>query len=258
MFDPLVPRTTGCKICPGQARLFGLADLAKNCEEPQGLFLPLTGVPVYYHRCPECGFLFTRAMDHFSPRDFLSVIYNDEYPRVDPDPLTRNVSVARLVDGLFSPFKEHITLLDHGCGSGLLGDLLSNQGYQVTGLDHFNPRFPAPDPSRRFSVLTSVEVLEHVPDPVALAGEMTRWLDPDHGIILLSTLLQPEDMEACGLSWWYASPRNGHVGLHTASSLSLLFGRFGFRVHSLGPGIHLAYRTRPFFLPALPGAGQGG
>ena len=49
--EPLVPPTTVCKCCQAPARLFGVCDLSKNCEERNGLLLKLTGIPVPYYRC---------------------------------------------------------------------------------------------------------------------------------------------------------------------------------------------------------------
>ena len=72
-------------------------------------------------------------------------------------------------------------------------------------------------------------------------GEMIACLT-DSGIILLSTLLQPADIEHQGLSWWYAAPKNAHVSLYSASSLEKLVAPFGFQVHSLDQSYHVVYR----------------
>src|SRR5688572_1810116 len=80
------PASAACKCCGSLAPLFGVVDFHKNCEIAHGRnVLSLSGVPVYYHRCRSCGFIFTVAFDHFSPGDFAREIYNDEYRLVDPD-----------------------------------------------------------------------------------------------------------------------------------------------------------------------------
>ena len=76
---------TPCKICGGQAGLFGVVDFAKSCEEARGKRLPLSGTPVYYRRCRTCSFLFTDAFDNWSEADFKASIYNADYIEVDPD-----------------------------------------------------------------------------------------------------------------------------------------------------------------------------
>ena len=56
-------------VCPwklpasaaGRRRLYGLLDFNKNCEIYRNNALGISGVPIYYHRCPECRFIFTTA-----------------------------------------------------------------------------------------------------------------------------------------------------------------------------------------------------
>jgi len=75
----------------------------------------------------------------------------------------------------------------------------------------------------------------------------TREEDGEDGLLLFSTLLQPEEIQQTGLSWWYAAPRNGHCSLYTASALTRLFASVGMQAASAGPALHLAYRRVPGF-----------
>lgn len=102
-----------------------------------------------------------------------------------------------------------LTLLDIGCGAGLLSEPLSRLGAEVTGLD------PAPAsiavarahaaatraPARyrpgtleelaaegvKFDVVLAMEVVEHVADPAAFVALAARCLKPG-GVMALSTL----------------------------------------------------------------------
>jgi hypothetical protein len=87
------PRHTTCKICGAQAELLGVTDFHKNCEEIRRKVLTLSGIPVYYHRCPVCDFVFTTAFDGFTQNDFARLIYNDEY----------QLAIVRSDVGLFQP-----------------------------------------------------------------------------------------------------------------------------------------------------------
>jgi hypothetical protein len=64
-----------CKICRHPAPFFDVVDLNK-CAGFYA-FGP-AGVPVDYHRCDECGFLFTPFFDDWSEDDFRRFIYNLE------------------------------------------------------------------------------------------------------------------------------------------------------------------------------------
>src|SRR5260370_4121273 len=76
---------TACKCCGAMAPLYGVVDFHKNCEVYRRKVLDVSGVPIYYYRCPACQFIFTTAFDHFTKEDFLRYIYNEEYLLVDPD-----------------------------------------------------------------------------------------------------------------------------------------------------------------------------
>ena len=106
------------------------------------------------------------------------------------------------------PF-EGLSLLDLGCGGGLLAEPMARLGFDVTGIDaaENNTRAAAAHAAssgvdvtyrcatadelliepRRFDLVLTMEVVEHVPDPaefLALASELVR---PD-GIIVVGTI----------------------------------------------------------------------
>jgi hypothetical protein len=70
MFMVVTPETRDCKICSGPSPLFGVVDFHKSCIEAQGNRLPLSGRPIYYRRCVNCGFAFTDEFDDCLPRHF--------------------------------------------------------------------------------------------------------------------------------------------------------------------------------------------
>src|SRR5262249_47730222 len=151
------------------------------------------------------------------------------YLVVDPDYIeSRPRGSAANICGLFAAAKPR-RLLDYGGGHGLLADLLQASGFaEVATYDPFVPRHAA-RPSGRFDCVVCFEVVEHSTDPVRTFADLNDFL-ADPGLILLSTLLQPADIEQQGLSWWYAGPRNGHVSLYSRASLEKIIGRFGFRL----------------------------
>jgi hypothetical protein len=86
---PVSAETAPCKICGGEALLFGVVDFNRSCEIPNGIALALTGTPIYYRRCGSCGFLFTDAFDNWNKDEFRTYIYNDAYCSVDPGYVAR-------------------------------------------------------------------------------------------------------------------------------------------------------------------------
>jgi 2-polyprenyl-6-hydroxyphenyl methylase/3-demethylubiquinone-9 3-methyltransferase len=243
---PISPPSAACKCCGQAAPLYGVADFHKSCNVGGPDPLPLSGIPVYYHRCRGCGFLFTVATDDWTPDDFARHIYNAEYLSVDPDyPERRPDANARMLAQLLG-HAPGLRLLDYGGGSGLLAARLREQGFRH--VDTFDPFVPqhAARPSGRYECVVSFEVLEHTPTPRETLTEMTSLLTPD-GLLLFTTLLQGAEFDAQGMRWWYIGPRNGHVSLYSRAALTRLADALGFRFGSFNDNSHVLFRHVPEF-----------
>ena len=242
----LVADEEKCKCCGQPSKLFGVTDFSKSGEDRRGKPLPLTGIPVYYHRCTSCGFIFTVHFDDFSPADFACEVYNDDYVKVDPGYLElRPKDRANLILKLFGNSKDTISILDYGSGSGRMADILKAEGFAVQNYDPFT----AEDrrlPSNKFDLVTCFEVLEHTPNP-PLTCDLMRRLVKDNGMILFSTLVQPPTIETEKLGWWYIAPRNGHISIYTKQSLHLLWSKLGYRFGNFNNDLHFAFRQVPEF-----------
>jgi SAM-dependent methyltransferase len=240
-----VSSTSACKVCQGEAPLNGVTDFNKNCEERNGPVLPLTGVPVFYHRCTQCGLVFTRAFDHWDKSDYLRHIYNHDYVLVDPDYIdSRPANFAALVAD-FIKAARGLKCLDYGGGNGRLTALLRERGIDGTSWDPMGEDGDTP-PAGPFDFISAFEVLEHTPEPAATVGQALDML-AQGGVMLFSTLtidaLPPRSMD-----FWYIAPRNGHITVYTRKSLQTLFGGFGFRVHHFNYNLHLAMKEAPAWL----------
>jgi len=109
-------------------------------------------------------------------------------------------------DGMsFAPLAGR-TALDVGCGAGLLAEPLARLGAKVTGLDAAPENIGAARahaaavgldveyiaggiedlPGRRFDLVTSMEVIEHVSNPAAFVAGLAGALAPG-GLMILST-----------------------------------------------------------------------
>ena len=254
MVDSAVVRS--CPICNGEAMAFDVVDFNKSCVEPTGTFLPLSGVPIYYFLCGRCNFCFAPEMHSWRPAEFAEKVYNGEYIKVDPDWIeTRprgNAGHLVQVFGATPPVRH----LDYGGGLGLMSDLLQGEGWDSRSYDPFVDVDVRLDDLGKFDLITSFEVFEHVPDSTRLIADLASRL-ADDGIIYFSTLLNEGSVvRGQRLSWWYASPRNGHISLFSKDSLFRLGEREGLNFGSVTPNLHLFWRTVPPWARHLFGEGR--
>jgi len=243
-FAPITPRQSACKCCGASASLFGVADFHKNCAGLQDGPFALSGIPIYYYRCPACGFLYTTAFDEFTPRDFADYVYNDEYALVDPDfAHARPCNNAQTIAQAFGGSKD-LRILDYGGGNGMLAEFLRAQGFSdVQTYDPFVAAH-ARRPLGVYDCIVSFEVMEHSPSPRQTMEDI-HSLRADEGIVLFSTLVQPPDIAQQGAAWWYVGPRNGHVSLHSHQSLRTLAAEWGLQIGSFGDNLHLLFGALP-------------
>lgn len=107
-----------------------------------------------------------------------------------------------------------------------------------------------PKSDRQFNLVTCFETLEHVPDPRSEIAKMADCV-AEEGMVFFSTLLQPDNFEQLGFSWWYVAPRNGHISLFSRNALAEVWRQQGFQVTNLNDNGHIAFRRMPVFAANL-------
>ena len=235
-----------CSVCNGACSLLDVVDFNKSCEEARGKFLRPAGIPVGYVLCGNCGFCFAPEFRTWKLEEFEQRIYNDEYVFVDPDYIeTRPRANAANLVSMFGDRARSIKHLDYGGGSGLLAQLLRQADWQSVSYDPFVDRSVSIGQLGKFDLITAFEVFEHVPDVRELMSKLGSLLCPG-GLVLFSTLLSDGNIQPKQkLSWWYASPRNGHISLFSRQSLAILARDYGVNIGSFSDGFHVFFTEVP-------------
>jgi SAM-dependent methyltransferase len=241
-----------CAICGGPCSLLDVVDFNKSCEEARGKYLGLSGIPIYYAICNNCGFCFSPDMANWEKREFQDRVYNDDYVEVDPDYVDARpkANVAQLIS-MFGERGTSIRHLDYGGGNGQLSRMLNDNGWQSRTYDPFvNSGLPI-DQIGKFDLITAFEVFEHVPDVQELLSNLRTLLAP-RGVILFTTLLSDGHITpGKRLSWWYASPRNGHISLFSRMALKQAAQRYNVKFGSFSEGFHMFFTDVPVWAQHL-------
>jgi 2-polyprenyl-3-methyl-5-hydroxy-6-metoxy-1,4-benzoquinol methylase len=155
-----------------------------------------------------------------------------------------------------APYVEDREVLDIGCGGGDLVEWLGAKGWRASGLDPSTDAIAAarargvdahcatletwsadPENLGRYGAITAVNMLEHVPDPVAVLSAMRDLLSAG-GVVSFKV---PNDFteiqavaEASGVArrgWWVAAP--DHINYFRADSARAACAAVGLEVVDL-------------------------
>ena len=247
----ICPKLAQCKCCGAEAVRYGVVDFHKNCEHYRSNALDLSGIPIYYHRCPMCGFIFTTAFDQFTNEDFGRFIYNEQYPLIDPDyKEARPRGNAGLLCNLF-PVNKPRRMLDYGGGSGLLAEALRTVGFpRVDTYDPFVQQHAA-RPTSKYDLVLCFEVVEHSTKPREIFADIVSFLGAQ-AMAVVSTQMQPKDIIKQGPRWQYINPRAGHASIYSPGAFRSLLNPMGLTYASGTDSLHAIWRDKlPLFAQHL-------
>ena len=175
-----------CRICGHPARddsptAFG--EVRGNTARFRGRFFAVW-------KCSQC-----KSIHNLEPID-LRDIYSD-YPlnRRQLDVFARGTLAHLLARLVRAGLRQSHTVLDYGCGNGLLLRYLKERGYpNVSGYDPYVEAYEAPRTGEQFDCVIANDVIEHVEDPRAMLRDCAQLVRPG-GILYIGTAdSEPVDM----------------------------------------------------------------
>jgi len=206
-------------------------------------------------RCGDCGFVFTNPQPSL---EFLAELYSNRDANALIDFYARTASPSQLA--MFDSLLERLEklhggvgrLLDLGCGPGYCFERAAKRGWDAHGVDlgewtaaaaaarnlknlHVGNLADQSFPDGHFDAVVSVEVFEHLTDPISELKDIQRVLRPG-GLLLLQV---PNDRTLSillGRDDFRLNTPPQHLNYFTPHTLRKLLQENGFRVLQLRTG----------------------
>ncbi len=125
------------------------------------------------------------------------------------------------------PYVDAKNALDFGCGaSNLLAKVLDSKGMTCDSYDPiYHPGTPYRD--KRYDMIISIEVFEHLHDPRAVLDELSSLLGSG-GYLVIGTAFIPKSLDSF-LRWYYRLDPT-HIVFFSLRSFEVLAEDFGFEL----------------------------
>ncbi len=194
-----------CKICGSSSELIFKANVLERHD-------------VSYFFCSSCDFIQTEEPY------WLQEAYQDAVSIYDvwsvARPLNNSAIVARLIDHCFPNADSPV--LDYGGGSGIFVRRMRDIGYNFIRSDAYSKNLYArcfdivdfPD-QKKFSLVTSFEVFEHLVNPLEDVRTLFKYADS----IYFTTIIKPSNITKAD-DWDYIAPYHGqHISFYSVNAL---------------------------------------
>lgn len=197
----------------------------------------LNKYPVKYYRCNETGFIQTEEPY------WLAEAYSSAITKLDIGLPYRNIMLGDVVEKiLLKNFDGDAKFLDYAGGYGLFTRIMRDKGFDFYNTDKYCDNLFAKDfdleetNNKKFELLTSFEVMEHLADPYQELSEIFSYTDS----LLFTTELQPKKELKDVDDWWYFIPETGqHIAFYTEASLSYIARKLDYHFYTNGLDWHL-------------------
>ncbi len=195
-----------CKICNTQTINFEDTALKKS-----------------FSRCPCCEFIFLDKKFHISLEDEKKQ-YNYHNNSFEDSGYVK--MLENFLDYFWKETKPK-TALDFGSGPGpVLYEIMRQRGVKTECYDKFYQTKKVYI-DKRYDLITSTEVFEHLDNPKEVLKLLASHLSPN-GVIAIMTLFHTNKQEDF-LKWWYRRDPT-HIGFFTPKSVEIMAEKYGLKV----------------------------
>lgn len=186
------------------------------------------------YKCLKCGLLqcskMTNIIEFYKNLDDMG--YEESRDQ-------RALQMQRILD-IITKFKESGTLLDIGAATGIFVELALAQGFAAKGIEPSNAFytianqrnlpvyhgiFPHPAIDEDFDIITLIDVLEHVEDPVTMLENISKTLKKNGIGLVITPDVSSVAARIMGWKWWHY--RIAHINYFNQKTLQTTLDKAG-------------------------------
>jgi len=213
-----------CKICNSDTKKIFTKKILKKYD-------------VNYHQCGHCKFLFT------DEPYWLNEAYASAFTSTDTGLLARVLQYGKIVEGIIVRYYNKDSIyLDFGGGNGLFTRYMRDLGMNFYRYDKYAENIYSTyfdfklisEEKRKFELITSMEVMEHLENPMETFDELFSMTDN----LFFTTFLQPKKEELS--NWWYISNIHGqHIAFYHKETLKYIANYFNKKLFTNDNEMHV-------------------
>jgi 2-polyprenyl-3-methyl-5-hydroxy-6-metoxy-1,4-benzoquinol methylase len=212
------------------------------------------GVTGALFSCSSCGLLQCHEL-----KEVLAFYETLEDPEYESGRFERSLQANALISYLLKSIKfksgAGLELLDVGAGSGVLVEAAMNREFSAVGVEPsswlasigqqrglviYNGVLPHPMVNMGFDVITLVDVIEHVSQPLDLLREIRNHLKPGGIALVVTPDAASFFAKILGFKWWHY--RIAHISYFNPKTLKLIAQRAGMECLNFSrPGWYFSY-----------------
>lgn len=179
---------------------------------------------VTYSHCRVCGFI-SKDERHLVDSKRENEEYNRHNNNIEDHGYTKRF--YELINDYIRPNTKEIDVLEFGSGpSPVFYEILLLEGYKA---EHYDPYYYKNDSvfKKKYSIITSVEVVEHFYDPLFEFSRLKTLLK-EGGYLVIMTNFRTMSIEAFN-DWWYKRDIT-HVSFYNEDTMKYLSDHLGFKI----------------------------
>lgn len=227
-----------CWVCGSEQLKFHKASNLTSGFDSRAFAITDTnyGVTGQLIKCAECGFIQCSNLT-----DVLNYYEDLEDPLYEATRKGRELQANKMLSVIIKHARGK-KLLDIGAGSGILVEQALGLGFAAVGVEPSRwlfqkagelnlpvvlGTFPHPDLKGSFDVITLIDVIEHVNNPVGLLLDAAKALSQDGIIVIATPDIGAVLAKILGKRWWHL--RVAHIGYFTLKTLKLAASKAGLK-----------------------------